>query len=135
MQVTRHRRRIVAELLGPTPSGPGVAARWTCQPASRLVLAGPRALAVCVVRPRADQFYNWVTGGWESPFVAAQHLKVLQAMEGPPSLFATVKSLELGPMLVTRQDCAALLVTVDSSGNPIAVADCRTLPTPTPDPY
>jgi hypothetical protein len=107
---------------------------WTCQPACNLVLVDPRALAVCVVRPSADQFYNWVTGGWESPFVAAQHLKVLQAMEGPSSLFATVKYVDLGPMLVTRQDSAALLVTVDGSGNPIAVVDCWTLPTPTPNP-
>jgi hypothetical protein len=133
MQVTR-RRRIAAELLVAAPSGPGVAALWTRQPECSLVLAGPRALAVCVVRPRADQFYNWMTGGWESPFSASKHLKPLQAMEGPSSLFARVKYLDLGPMLVTRQDSAALLVTVDGSGNPLAVVDCWTLPTPTPNP-
>ena len=106
---------------------------WMPQPACGLVLADARALAVCLVRPYADQFYNWTTGGWEFPFAASAHLKALQAMEPPPSLFSTVKFLDLGPMLVTREDCAALLVTVDGSGKPIAVVDCWTLPSPTPN--
>ena len=105
---------------------------WKPQPACGLVLADSRALAVCLVRPNADQFYNWTTGGWEFPFAASAHLRALQAMESPPSLFSTVKFLDLGAMLVTRQDCAVLLVTVDASGNPIAVVDCWTLPSPTP---
>ena len=107
---------------------------WTPQPQCGLALVDPRPLAVCLVRPYADQFYNWASGGWEFPFSPANHLKVLAAMEGPSSLFAAVKFLDVGPLLVTRQDCAVLLVTVDGSGNPLAVVDCWTLPSPTPHP-
>ena len=110
------------------PSSPS----WTPQPECGLVLVDPRALAVCLVCPYADQFYNWATGGWEFPFAAAAHLKPLQAMEGPPSLFAPVQFLDVGPLPVRCPDCALLLVTIDGSGSPIAVVDCRTQPSPPP---
>jgi hypothetical protein len=99
-----------------------------------MTLNDTRSLAVCLVRPMDDLFYNWTTTGWETPFAAAAHLKPLQSMEAAPSLFANVRYLDIGGMLLQRSDASALLLSIDATGNPIEVVDCWTLPTPTPNP-
>jgi hypothetical protein len=107
---------------------------WKPQPQVAITLNDVRTLAVCLVRPADDLFYNWTSTGWETPFVAAAHLKPLQTMEAAPSLFSGVRYLDLGHILLDRSDVAALLLSTDASGNPIAVVDCWTLPSPTPNP-
>src|SRR6478672_793870 len=94
---------------------------WKPQPQVAITLNDARTLAVCLVRPADDLFYNWTTTGWEVPFAPAAHLKPLQTMEPVPSLFSGVRYLDIGATLLQRSDTAALLVAIDASGNPIAV--------------
>jgi len=96
----------------------------------RITIADTRKLAVCVIQPAADKFYNWTTTGWEQPFNPATHLVPFVALEATPSVFAGVESVDLGTVLVERTDVAAVVLTLDGSGNPIAVVDVWTLPYP-----
>src|SRR6516165_10945468 len=107
---------------------------WKPQPSVAMTLVDSRPLAVCLVRAADDLFFNWTTTGWEAPFAAAAHCKPLTRMEPAASLFTNVQSIDLGEILIERSDVAALLLSVDASGNPIAVVDCWTLPSPTPNP-
>src|SRR5262245_59761617 len=107
---------------------------WKPQPQVAITLNDVRPLAVCLVRAADDLFDNWTTTGWEPPFVASTHLKLLPAMEAPPSLFAGVRYLDLGHVFLDRSDVAALLISTDGLGNAVAVVDCWTLPAPTPNP-
>jgi hypothetical protein len=96
----------------------------------RITISDTRKLAVCVIQPAADRFYNWTTTGWENPFNAANHLIPFAPVEATPSVFAGVQSVDVGMILVERQDVAAVVMTVDNSNNPIAAVDVWTLPYP-----
>ena len=48
----------------------------------RITMADTRTLAVAIIQPAADKFYNYTTGGWEQPFNAANHLKAADAAGG-----------------------------------------------------
>jgi hypothetical protein len=98
-----------------------------------ITLNDPRSLAVAIVRPADDKFFNWGTGAWEQPFAAAAHLRPLVPMEAAPSAFATVQTADIGAELLTRPDVAALLVSVDAGGGSptYTVADVWTLPSRT----
>jgi hypothetical protein len=100
----------------------------------RVTVNDSRLLAVCVIQPAADKFYNWITQGWDQTFKAAAHLQPLTPLEKSPSLFATVLSVDLGTIMLDRTDVAAIVMTVDSTGAPLAAIDVWTLPFPTPSP-
>lgn len=89
-----------------------------------------RALAVAVSQPSTDKWYNWVTGGMETPFLATAHLKPLVPLEASPSIFAGVLTVDIGTILIERTDVMAVLVTVDGSGNAIGPVDVWTMPSP-----
>jgi hypothetical protein len=99
----------------------------------RITMVDPRNLAVAVVTAGNDKFYNWTTYAFEQPFNAAAHLKPLAPME-TSALFSQVLTADLGTILLQRTDASLVILTVDSSGNPLAVVDCWTLPNPRPDP-
>ncbi len=100
----------------------------------RITMADTRTLAVAIIQPAADKFYNYTTGGWEQPFNAANHLKALTPLEASPSVFAGILTADISGVMVERTDVAAVVMTVDNSGNPIATVDVWTLPSPTPNP-
>jgi hypothetical protein len=100
----------------------------------RITMADTRTLAVAVIQPAADKFYNYTTGGWEQPFNAANHLKPLTPLEASPSIFSGVLTADISGVMVERTDVAAVVITVDNSGNPIATVDVWTLPYPTSNP-
>jgi len=100
----------------------------------RITLADTRQLAVAIIQPAADKFYNYTTGGWEQPFNAANHLRALAPVEASPSLFAGVVSADLSDVMIQRNDVAAVIMTLDNGGAPLATVDVWTLPYPVPDP-
>jgi hypothetical protein len=100
----------------------------------RITLADTRTLAVAIVQPAADKFYNYGTGGWEQPFNAANHLRPLAPLEAAPSLFSGIITADLSNIMIERSDVAAVVMTVDNTGAPIAAVDVWTLPYPVPDP-
>jgi hypothetical protein len=100
----------------------------------RITMADTRTLAVAVIQPAADKFYNYTTGGWEQPFNAANHLKPLTPLEASPSVFSGILTADVSGIMVERTDVAAVVLTVDPSGNPIATIDVWTLPYPVADP-
>jgi hypothetical protein len=99
----------------------------------RITIADTRTLAVTVIQPAADKFYNYTTGGWEQPFNAANHLKPLTPLEASPSIFSGILTADVSGIMVERVDVAAVVVTVDPTGNPIATVDVWTLPYPVAD--
>jgi hypothetical protein len=98
----------------------------------RITFNDSRSLGVCVVQPATDKFYNWITQGWDQPFKATAHLLPLAPLEKSPSLFATVLSVDLGTIMLDRTDVVAVVMTVDTSGAPLAAVDVWTLPYSTP---
>jgi hypothetical protein len=100
----------------------------------RITFADSRTLAIALTLPAADKFYNYTTGGWEQPFNPANHLKPITPLEASPSLFANVVTVDVGEVMIQRSDVAAVIMTVDSTGAPIAAVDVWTLPNPIPDP-
>jgi hypothetical protein len=100
----------------------------------RITMADTRTLAVAIIQPANDKFYNYTTGGWEQPFNAANHLKPLTPLEASPSVFAGILTADVSGIMVERSDVAAVVLTVDPTGNPIAAVDVWTLPYPVPDP-
>lgn len=100
----------------------------------RITLADTRNLAVALTLPVADKFYNYTTGGWEQPFDPTKHLRPLAPLEPSPSLFAGVRTADLDDVMLQRNDVAAIILTVDSTGAPIATVDVWTLPYPIADP-
>jgi len=96
----------------------------------RITLNDSRQLAVCVIMPAADKFYNWSTTGWEQPFLAKSHLLPLTPMEGIGSPFSTIVGADLGMVMVERTDVVAVVMTVDGTGAPIAVVDVWQAPYP-----
>src|SRR5262245_4194773 len=100
----------------------------------RITLADTRSLAVALTLPVADKFYNYNTGGWEQPFNATKHLRPLTPLEAPPSPFAGVVSADVTDIMLQRSDVAAIIMTLDITGAPIAAVDVWTLPYPIPDP-
>ncbi len=100
----------------------------------RITMADTRTLAVAIIQPAADKFYNYTTGGWEQPFNPANHLKPLTPLEASPSIFSGILTADVSGIMVERADVAAVVLTVDTNGNPIATVDVWTLPYPVADP-
>jgi hypothetical protein len=100
----------------------------------RITIADTRTLAVAIIQPAVDKFYNYTTGGWEQPFNAANHLKPLTPLEAAPSVFSGILTADVSGIMVERTDVAAVVMTVDPTGNPIATIDVWTLPYPVSDP-
>jgi hypothetical protein len=96
----------------------------------RITLADTRNLAVALTLPAADKFYNYTTGGWEQPFDQKKHLRALAPLETSPSIFSGVLSADLDDVMLQRSDVAAVIITVDTSGAPIATVDVWTMPDP-----
>lgn len=99
----------------------------------RITMADTRTLAVAIIQPANDKFYNYTTGGWEQPFNASNHLKMLTPMEASPSIFSGILTVDVSGVMIERSDVAAVLMTVDVTGTPIATVDVWTLPYPVPD--
>lgn len=100
----------------------------------RITFADTRKLAIALTLPAADKFYNYTTGGWEQPFNPAAHLRPLAPLEASPSLFASVVTADVGDVMIQRNDVAAVIMTVDLAGAPLAAVDVWTLPSPVSDP-
>ena len=100
----------------------------------RITIADTRTLAITIVQPAADKFYNYATGGWEQPFNPANHLRPLTPLEASPSLFSGIITADLGNIMIERSDVAAVIMTVDNTGVPIEAVDVWTLPCPVADP-
>ena len=63
-----------------------------------------------------------------------KHLVGFTRMGPATGPFGTVQCADIGAVLLSRTDCAALIVTVDARGQMTAVADCGMLPYPQPSP-
>ena len=70
----------------------------------------------------------------EQPFDPKKHLRALAPLESSPSLFSGVLSADLDDVMLQRADVAAVIVTLDTTGAPVATVDVWTLPYPIPDP-
>jgi hypothetical protein len=100
----------------------------------RITMADTRTPAVAIIQPANVKFYNDTTGGWEQPFNAANHPKALTPLDAAPSVFSGILTADVSGVMVERSDVAAVVMTVDPSGNPIATIDVWTLPYPVADP-
>ena len=100
----------------------------------RITMADTRVLAVAITQPANDKFYNFVTGGWEQPFNPATHLRPLKPLETAPSVFSGILTADVSDVMIERSDVAAVVMTVDNTGIPIAAVDVWTLPYPVADP-
>jgi hypothetical protein len=100
----------------------------------RITMADTRVLAVAITQPATDKFYNYVTGGWEQPFNPSAHLRPLTPLETAPSVFSGILTADISDVMIERTDVAAVVLTVDKTGNPIATVDVWTLPYPVADP-
>lgn len=98
----------------------------------RITLNDTRPLAAVLVDPANGACYNRASGAWE-PFDAAKHMTPLAAVAGLPAAFSTVKTIAGMDVLLSRPDAVAVIVTLDSGGNPLNAVDC--FPSPAPFAY
>jgi hypothetical protein len=96
-----------------------------------LTTCDPRSLGVVVVNATAGTFYNQTTGGLDSVFSPANHLHefvVAPNFSVAGSMFNDVRTITLPQAIDSLSGLTALLVTLDSNNNVLAVVDTWPLP-------
>jgi hypothetical protein len=77
----------------------------------RLTVYSQDTLAVGVVNPSDDNWWNWTTNAFETPFNPASHLRPLVPLEAAPSPASTIQTANLDQVPYAT---AGLLVAVYS---------------------
>jgi hypothetical protein len=75
----------------------------------RLTLIDSRTLGAAVCQPATDQWYNWSTAAWETPFSSSAHIVPLTPVEPAPSEAASVISADLGTVPFVSPDAAIVV--------------------------
>jgi len=93
----------------------------------------PRTLAVAIVLPARNLYYNWTTYAWEYPLVAASHLRTMNPVDPAPGTpFNTMLWTDIGNILYERLDAQVTFFVMDSTGGPPYLTGIYEPPIPTP---
>lgn len=96
----------------------------------RLTIVDARALAVALCLPMSNQFFNWTSGAWETPFNPANHLKPFTRVAGAPDINLNLQTIDLGNVIESRDDCVATIYAQSPGATPYTLVDVAASPFP-----